>query len=74
MIIRDIIKDMNGKNCVVIPDRREAIIFAIAIAEKGDTVLLAGKGHETYEIIRGQKRHFDEREVVKEALVLKYGK
>ncbi|HXK59415.1 MAG TPA: UDP-N-acetylmuramoyl-L-alanyl-D-glutamate--2,6-diaminopimelate ligase [Acidobacteriota bacterium] len=50
----------------VIVDRREAIKRAIELAKPGDTVLIAGKGHETYQIFRGQKSHFDDREVVKE--------
>lgn len=70
-IIRDIIKGMTGENSVVIPDRREAIITAISMTQKGDTVLLAGKGHERYEIRGENKSFFDEREVVKEALRLK---
>ena len=40
------------------------------IAEKGDTVLLAGKGHETYQVIGTERVHYDEREVIKNALGL----
>ncbi len=53
---------------VVIEDRREAIRWAIHNAKDGDTVLLAGKGHETYQILKSGKVHLDEREVVAEAL------
>jgi len=52
----------------VVPDRREAIARAIALAEPGDAVLLAGKGHEDYQIIGGETRHFDDREVAAEEL------
>ncbi|MNI92972.1 UDP-N-acetylmuramoyl-L-alanyl-D-glutamate--LD-lysine ligase [compost metagenome] len=49
-----------------IENRKEAIKFAMRIAWKGDVILLAGKGHETYQELRnGKKIHFDEREVVK---------
>jgi UDP-N-acetylmuramoyl-L-alanyl-D-glutamate--2,6-diaminopimelate ligase len=52
----------------VIPDRKEAIRYAIAHAEAGDTILLAGKGHETYQLIDGVKIPFSEREIAEEAL------
>ncbi|KXK00297.1 MAG: UDP-N-acetylmuramoylalanyl-D-glutamate--2, 6-diaminopimelate ligase [Acidobacteria bacterium OLB17] len=52
----------------VISDRREAIGRAIARAEAGDVVIIAGKGHENYQIIGGDKFHFDDREVAAEAL------
>jgi len=51
---------------LTIVDRREAIKTACSIAQKGDVVLVAGKGHEDYQIIQGVKHHFDDREVVKE--------
>ncbi len=73
-IMRDIISEMVLSKAVVIPDRREAIFAAVSMADKLDTVLLAGKGHETYEIKGKNKLYFDEREVVKEAVRLKYGK
>lgn len=47
-------------------DRREAIRMAAALARKGDVILIAGKGHEDYQEIKGVKHHFDDREVVKE--------
>ena len=49
-----------------IADRKEAIRTALTLASGGATVLLAGKGHETYQIIGGRKNHFDEREIVEE--------
>lgn len=51
---------------VFIADRKEAIRSAILFASRGATILLAGKGHETYQIIGKETRHFDEREIVKE--------
>lgn len=55
-----------------ISDRREAIRTAVMLAEKGDVVLVAGKGHETYQEVMGVKHHFDDREELKNALTLKY--
>jgi len=57
-----------GKPYVKIVDRREAIHKAIEEARAGDLVLIAGKGHEDYQIIGTEKRHFDDREVALEAL------
>ena len=51
-----------------ITDRREAIRTAVSLAGEGDVVLVAGKGHEDYQEIRGVKHHFDDREIVQEAL------
>jgi UDP-N-acetylmuramoyl-L-alanyl-D-glutamate--2,6-diaminopimelate ligase len=51
-----------------ITDRREAIRTAVALAKKGDIILLAGKGHEDYQIIKGVKRHFDDKEELTNAL------
>ncbi len=53
---------------IVIPDRAEAVRWAIENAQPGDTVLLAGKGHETYQIIKTGSIHLDEREIIREAL------
>ena len=65
-IIEDILKGIpqSAKNCVVIEDRRKAIQYAMDIAEKDDIIILAGKGHETYQEINGVKHHLDEREEV----------
>jgi UDP-N-acetylmuramoyl-L-alanyl-D-glutamate--2,6-diaminopimelate ligase len=49
-------------------DRRNAIYRAIAVARAGDVVIIAGKGHETYQIVGNEKFHFDDREVAREAL------
>jgi UDP-N-acetylmuramoyl-L-alanyl-D-glutamate--2,6-diaminopimelate ligase len=51
---------------VIIPDRREAICFALGLAQPGDIVALLGKGHEEYIEINGVRRHFSEREVLEE--------
>ena len=57
--------DLNGRSrSLFIEDREEAIRTAIMIAGQGATILLAGKGHETYQIIGTEKRHFDEKEIV----------
>ncbi|MCO5334623.1 MAG: UDP-N-acetylmuramoyl-L-alanyl-D-glutamate--2,6-diaminopimelate ligase [Pyrinomonadaceae bacterium] len=56
---------------IVIPDRREAIQRAINIAENGDVVIIAGKGHEAYQIVGSDKFHFDDREVAAEQLAIR---
>jgi UDP-N-acetylmuramoyl-L-alanyl-D-glutamate--2,6-diaminopimelate ligase len=60
-----------SKKTVRIADRREAIKAAVMLAESGDVILVAGKGHETYQEINGVKHHFDDREELKNALLLK---
>ena len=65
-IISDIevgLRKTRGK-FIVIPDRREAIRYCISIAQENDIIVLAGKGHEDYQEINGEKIHFDEREIV----------
>jgi UDP-N-acetylmuramoyl-L-alanyl-D-glutamate--2,6-diaminopimelate ligase len=47
-------------------DRKEAIRTACAFAQKGDVVVVAGKGHENYQEIQGVKHHFDDKEVINE--------
>ena len=70
---QDIINDMLAgldskqmKKVVSIVDRREAIRTACMMAQKGDVILIAGKGHEDYQEVKGVKHHFDDREVVRE--------
>jgi UDP-N-acetylmuramoyl-L-alanyl-D-glutamate--2,6-diaminopimelate ligase len=50
------------------PDRRAAIRLALSLATAGDTVLIAGKGHEDYQILGTTKIHFDDREVAREEM------
>jgi len=71
-IIKDILTGLTDTEVPydVVTDRREAIYHALKIAEKGDIIVLAGKGHEDYQIIGEKKNHFDEREVVAEGLKL----
>jgi UDP-N-acetylmuramoyl-L-alanyl-D-glutamate--2,6-diaminopimelate ligase len=70
---QDILNDMlSGLDMVektkslTIVDRREAIKTACALAQAGDVVLVAGKGHEDYQIVQGIKHHFDDKEVIRE--------
>jgi UDP-N-acetylmuramoyl-L-alanyl-D-glutamate--2,6-diaminopimelate ligase len=67
-IIDEIEAGMGGASFQRIADRREAIAHALEVARPGDVVLLAGKGHETYQIVGTELRPFDEREVVREIL------
>ena len=71
---QDIINDMlagltpeQKSNVVTITDRRDAIRTACMLATKGDVILVAGKGHENYQDIKGVKHHFDDKEVLREA-------
>ena len=67
-ILRDIDSHMAPDALyTLIPDRAEAIRKAVAMAEEGDIVLFAGKGHENYQLIRGRKVPFVERELIREA-------
>lgn len=70
---QDIINDMEAglnaqqmKKVLTIVDRKEAIRTACMLAQKGDVILVAGKGHENYQEIKGVKHHFDDHEVLKE--------
>jgi UDP-N-acetylmuramoyl-L-alanyl-D-glutamate--2,6-diaminopimelate ligase len=58
-------------NVLTILDREQAIRTAVMLAESGDVILIAGKGHETYQEIQGVKHHFDDREIVKNIFNLK---
>lgn len=68
VILSDMEAGVTGESYEVIPDRREAIFHAIQCAQPGDAVVIAGKGHETYQIIGGRVLDFDDRAVAKEAL------
>ena len=70
---QDIINDMlaglsdeQKKNVISIVDRKEAIRTACALAQKGDVILVAGKGHEDYQDVKGVKHHFDYKEIIRE--------
>ena len=68
-IINDMLAGLNAqqmKKVLSIADRREAIRTATMLAQKGDVILIAGKGHEDYQEIKGVKHHFDDKEVVRE--------
>lgn len=67
-IIDDIVGDIDKNNYIRTADRTQAIKAAIVEAEPGDTVLIAGKGHERYQILGTEKIHYDEREIVKQIL------
>ena len=67
-IINDMLAGLNAqqmKKVLSIADRREAIRTACMLAQKGDVILIAGKGHEDYQEIKGVKHHFDDREEVR---------
>ena len=74
----DILNDMQAgldseelrQKAITISDRREAIRPAVMMAQPDDVILVAGKGHEDYQIIKGVKHHFDDHEVVREAMGL----
>ena len=68
-IINDMLAGLNDeqrKKVLAITDRKEAIRTACALAQKGDVVVVAGKGHENYQEIQGVKHHFDDKEVINE--------
>lgn len=67
-IIGDIVKGIKKKNYTEVPDRAEAISRAVSMAEGGDVLLIAGKGHEDYQEINGVQHPFSDKEVLREAL------
>ena len=72
-IINDMLAGLTEKQrqgVLTIADRREAIRAACILAQPGDVVLVAGKGHEDYQIVQGVKHHFDDHEIIREAFVL----
>jgi UDP-N-acetylmuramoyl-L-alanyl-D-glutamate--2,6-diaminopimelate ligase len=62
------VKPLHFKKTLRISDRKEAIKTAVSIAKKGDIILIAGKGHENYQEVKGVKHHFDDKEVLLEML------
>ena len=72
---QDIINDMlagldkdDMQKTISITDRREAIKTACMLAQPGDVILVAGKGHENYQEIKGVKHHFDDKEILNEIM------
>lgn len=63
-ILKDIVAGVKIENYRVIENREEAIKEALLMAQKGDIIVIAGKGHETYQILKNETIHFDEKEVV----------
>ena len=71
-IIREIeagVRPEHVKRTLSVTDRRQAIRTACSLARKGDIILIAGKGHETYQIIGSERTHFDDNEVSNEILI-----
>jgi len=68
MILKDIEKGMCHQNYEKITDRKQAIEKAVLLAKKDDIVLIAGKGHETYQVFKDRTEHFNDKEVVEEIL------
>ncbi len=67
-ILNDMIAGTKKRNVLKITDRKEAIKTAVMLAHKGDIILIAGKGHEDYQIIKGKKHHFDDKEIIEKSL------
>jgi len=67
-IIGEIMAGFKGNHYAVVSDRKEAIAKAFSLAQKGEIVLIAGKGHEDYQIFKDKTIHFDDREVARECL------
>ncbi len=68
-IIKDMMEGIDAsqkRKTLCITNRKEAIKTALTLAQDGDVVLIAGKGHETYQEVKGERSHFDDREVVRE--------
>ena len=67
-ILNDMVSGVKGLSFEVIPDRKMAIKAAVERASEGDVILIAGKGHETYQIIGSKVYDFDDRLVAQDAL------
>jgi UDP-N-acetylmuramoyl-L-alanyl-D-glutamate--2,6-diaminopimelate ligase len=64
-IIKDIVKGIKKNNYSIQPDREEAIKEAVSIAKEGDTLIVAGKGHEDYQEVKGVRHHFNDKEILR---------
>ena len=62
------VKGIKKENYTIRADRETAIREAVSIAEEGDTVIVAGKGHEDYQEIKGVRHHFSDKEVLRKAI------
>ncbi|MDP4085414.1 MAG: UDP-N-acetylmuramoyl-L-alanyl-D-glutamate--2,6-diaminopimelate ligase [Bacillota bacterium] len=71
-ILMEMESGVKGENYLVIPDRKEAITMVINMASSGDVILIAGKGHETYQIIGNQVFDFDDRIVAKKEIEARF--
>lgn len=67
-IIEDIVKGIEKDNFIVVLNRAEAIKKAMCLAEKNDVIVIAGKGHEDYQILKDKVIHFDEREIIRDII------
>lgn len=67
-IVEEVLGGVDTENYIKITDRKEAIHKALEIAKENDVIVIAGKGHETYQILNTGKIHFDEREVIEDYL------
>jgi UDP-N-acetylmuramoyl-L-alanyl-D-glutamate--2,6-diaminopimelate ligase len=67
-ILKEMEEGVQGKKYLVIPDRKKAIFSAVKMASKGDVILIAGKGHETYQIIGSKVFDFDDRLIARKAI------
>ncbi|MBT8421187.1 MAG: UDP-N-acetylmuramoyl-L-alanyl-D-glutamate--2,6-diaminopimelate ligase, partial [Gammaproteobacteria bacterium] len=67
--MRQGIEAENAEKVMTVIDRKQAIKSALRLAKRGDIVLVAGKGHENYQEVKGVRRHFDDKEVVTEILM-----
>ncbi len=67
-IIEDIKVGLKKENYIIIENRREAIKYAMKIAKDKDVIVIAGKGHEDYQVLKDKRIHFDEREIISEII------
>ncbi len=68
LIIKEIVRGMKRDNYRIEPDREESIIEAVSMASNGDIVVIAGKGHEDYQEVKGRRRRFSDKDVLRKAL------